>query len=301
MRFLRLRTSWIFISAFALSVLAGVSAPAAVRCEALFTSMSWTDSAAVRALVSKVQIQEAAWTARAGGDPIAAERIEQKLTEAMTREDVRANDNPYDFNQTLTPLGIGVTETYKLVLDSGLTVIFKPIPEDWKYTDAHGARAANIYAEVDAYKVDRALNLNVVPVTIERDVRDMHGSMQVWVQADASTPSAESMARLKLLDYLINNRDRHSENHLAYANRAVAIDHGLSFVPSLISEGNVPAPRLEELVLLPSMRDVYERLQTHLTPPVIQKMLQGRHSAKAVAEVLDRREKLLRRMYEAYR
>jgi hypothetical protein len=97
-----------------------------------------------------------------------------------------------------------------------------------------------------AYKLDRKLNLNIVPFTIMRDHPQLgKGSLQYFVRNTISPeeyriknnldfgnlsamPYPKELKSLWLLDYLIENMDRNSNWLVRSGGKIVAIDHAHS-------------------------------------------------------------------------
>ena len=89
--------------------------------------------------------------------------------------------------------------------------------------------STNPRAEVDAYRIDRELELGVVPVTVEREINGGKGSLQLWVEVELPRGENRRREEMKVLDYLIQNSDRQPRNILRSDGQVVAIDHGISF------------------------------------------------------------------------
>ncbi len=100
--------------------------------------------------------------------------------------------------------------------------------------------------EIAAYRLSRALGLQMVPPTVEREFRGDRGSCQLWVEnwSDLETvlkkklnpPGIKAAAFSRALclqrafDNLIYNVDRHQRNYLITEDwRMVLIDHSRSF------------------------------------------------------------------------
>lgn len=123
-------------------------------------------------------------------------------------------------------LGGGATRTYLVTLANGISGVFKPR----QYNPS-----ANMYSEAGAYCLDHLLNLDVVPCTVIRKVHFFRhaGSFQYFL-AHARLASTLDEARqdrpgaMLLLDFLIDNRDRHPGNYLYLdsLDKMVAIDNG---------------------------------------------------------------------------
>jgi len=119
--------------------------------------------------------------------------------------------------------------------------------------------------ERDAYRLDKALGLDVVPPTVIRRVRlkdsqdAVLGSLQLFIPREYALPfnkisreDREKYTRtidwqkIAVLDYLINNADRKDANMLAVTGSTpgvIAIDHGCSFCH--INNRDIMGPRLD--------------------------------------------------------
>jgi hypothetical protein len=103
--------------------------------------------------------------------------------------------------------------------------------------------------EIAAYRLSRALGLNMVPVTVEREFQGDRGSCQIWVEAwntmetifdkKLSPPGIKAMYNARNLclqrafDNLIYNVDRHQRNYIIMEDwRMILIDHSRSFATS---------------------------------------------------------------------
>jgi hypothetical protein len=100
--------------------------------------------------------------------------------------------------------------------------------------------------EIAAYRLSRALGLNMVPPTVEREFHGSRGSCQIWVDAwntletiikkKLNPPGIKAMYFARELclqrafDNLIYNVDRHQRNYLMMEDwRMILIDHSRSF------------------------------------------------------------------------
>jgi hypothetical protein len=137
----------------------------------------------------------------------------------------------------------GITQPYVLTLEKdGITqmALWKPIEglhkgfyENWRW-------------EIAAYRLDKHLDLNMIPPTVERRFWQTRGSLQLWVKAKMSlreknqgnyaVPQSEilrwnrMMCLQRAFDNLIANEDRHQGNYLITDDwRIVLIDHSRSF------------------------------------------------------------------------
>lgn len=100
--------------------------------------------------------------------------------------------------------------------------------------------------EIAAYRLSRALGLNMVPPTVERDFQGDRGSCQIWVDSwnnmetllkKKLTPPgikamyfARELCLQRAFDNLIYNVDRHQRNYLILEDwRLILIDHSRTF------------------------------------------------------------------------
>jgi hypothetical protein len=152
----------------------------------------------------------------------------------LTAEIVRAKD-----------IGEGITKPKRLYLKKGEV----EMSGCWK--DVKGEYLGNIEGwqyEIAAYRLDKLLNLNMIPPTVEREFEGKRGSFQFWITTPYSLlqimqekipmpttgPAAERISRAKYLtrafDSLIANADRTQQN-IRYTEdwRTILIDHSQSF------------------------------------------------------------------------
>ncbi len=139
-------------------------------------------------------------------------------------------------------VGRGVTKPQKVTLEyEG-----ERIDAIWKTLDRRpDARVSESWeAEVAAYRLSRALGLDMVPPTVARKIEGDQGSLQLWVDGyrlyaeaareggPATLSWSRQVARMKFFDELIDNPDRHAANYLVDEDwQLVMIDHSraLSF------------------------------------------------------------------------
>ncbi len=133
------------------------------------------------------------------------------------------------------PLGEGITKPYRVVLEHNgehVRAIWKPLSR------ARHGQLESYAAEIAAYRLSRALGLDMVPPTVERRFGRQAGSLQLWLE-DVVTyqavrgdyaPEARwplQIARMRFFDHLIDNPDRNTGNFLVdpEADRIYLIDH----------------------------------------------------------------------------
>ncbi len=141
------------------------------------------------------------------------------------------------------PVGEGVTRPVQLTLRSdgverraiwkNVTTAPGEVPDEWRF-------------EVAAYRMDKLLDLGMVPPTVEREFRGAKGSLQLWVDTafsllnvvEKNIPIPEAARALteerkyltRAFDGLIANEDRTQQN-VRYTSdwRTILIDHSRAF------------------------------------------------------------------------
>ena len=136
-------------------------------------------------------------------------------------------------------IGTGVTNPSRAYFAPGgpfESMAFKPIREGMT-----GGYIESYKAEIAAYEIDKLLELNMVPPTIERRVKNDRGSAIMWVSPTKSfkemggVPAAppryfesfnRQVVKAKMFDNLIGNRDPNLGNWLVDpAWNLILIDH----------------------------------------------------------------------------
>jgi len=146
-------------------------------------------------------------------------------------------------------LGHGITRPKRVTLEREgvrLRAIFKDVSHNEKRMGNTVVEFADHwYNEVAAYRLDRLLDLQVVPVTVEREIEGKRGSLQFWVEGliNWRTVTEQGLEPgdwcsmepqyqlLKVFDALIYNLDRTQEN-LTFLKSdwiLVLIDHSRTF------------------------------------------------------------------------
>ncbi len=174
-------------------------------------------------------------------------------------------------------LGRGITKPKRVVLErDGIQVwaIFK----DVRYKEQRMGITIIEFAdhwrnEVAAYKLDRLMGLEAVPVTVERGVGGRRGSLQFWVHGLVTWRTVFEAGKvpgnwcemrpqyqvLKVFDALVHNLDRTQEN-LAFEKsdwKLILIDHSRTFAarPKILDK-----IESEFLVVTPAMAKRLEAL-----------------------------------------
>lgn len=149
-------------------------------------------------------------------------------------------------------LGTGITNPQKLTLDNGkfqFHACFKTVNERkqglTKMATGHEVDFKDSWMfEVAAYELDKLLNLNMVPVTVERFYNGKRGSLQLWIEnamtererkeKNLEAVNAKDWNRqifkVRLFDRLIYNIDRNLGNLLITPDWKIwMIDHSRCF------------------------------------------------------------------------
>jgi hypothetical protein len=179
-----------------------------------------------RVLYEQRQLQELVWAAQNAGHPQVASLVRDILQTLLERDSVVSMENS---------LG-GSTEVYLVKFSSGIQGVFKPRVEDWKIKPSSDGGPANYRAEIAASKLDDLLDIRAVPLTIERQIGDQRGSLQVFLSDSPSLHvhwgrifEFRRLNEIVILDILTGNIDRGAKNMLIWNDQLVAIDNGMGF------------------------------------------------------------------------
>lgn len=174
-------------------------------------------------------------------------------------------------------LGEGITKPKKVTLSKAGTTVHAV----FKYFESGNERQASAREpldryehEVAAYKLDRLLGLNLVPVSVKRQIDGQSGVLQLWIPNlinyramqdenvvyDGFCDYNRQRQMLDVFDYLIYNEDRNQSNITFTSDdwQLWAIDHTRTFS----SETKRPKMlRKADLSLTPEFRQRLEQLQ----------------------------------------
>jgi hypothetical protein len=172
--------------------------------------------------------------------------------------------------------------------------------------------------EIAAYRLDRFLGLNMVPVTVERSYAEKRGSLQLWAKSKMSykkvldgapknvdqPPSGlkgvlfnRGVFLQRAFDNLIANEDRHANNLLLTEDwRIILIDHSRSFRTS---------PKFVETLLYTETSRTHPGTMTALPEAFVEKLkaltaerlreiAESYLTDKEIAAVLVRRDLILK-------
>lgn len=204
-------------------------------------------------------------------------------------------------------LDAGVTQPQRVTLRKDgveLRAVFKHLSTDFGKVDRRQALDVTDHFEYEiaAYRLDRLLGLDMIPVTVPRTIDGRRGILQFWIdgsinlrtmlekkiQPDGWCDAEPQYNLMNVLDVLIHNTDRTQESALFTRDwTLVLIDHSLAF------RTHLKRPRLlymGELQLPPALA---ERLGT-LDAAQLQQALSPRLQKRQIEAILKRRDQLLR-------
>ena len=193
----------------------------------------------------------------------------------------------------LEDVPIGVTKPQRAVFEPGGLVrraAWKPLAPSYR----RGFRES-YKAEIAAYKLDRLLELNMVPPVIERKMSRINGAMIYWIENtkpwDVKNPPTSSdpewsrrVGRMRLFDQLILNIDRNAGN-LLYDDdwHLFLIDHSRAFTERKDIKGPAVPARID--------RELWNRIEA-LTPEQWQAALGEWLSKGELTALLARRDRI---------
>ncbi len=156
---------------------------------------------------------------------------------------------------------IGVTKPQRATLEgSPMRFAWKPLPPG--YTKGF---MESYKAEIAAYKLDRMLELHMVPPIVERNLQGKNGAAVLWVEntrgwSVTKPPQGPEpkwsiqLTRMKMFDQLIANIDRNQGNLLYDSDwHLFLIDHSRAFINKKDLKGLAPLGRVD--------RELWKKMQ----------------------------------------
>lgn len=147
---------------------------------------------------------------------------------------------------------IGVTKPQRATLENGSRFAWKPIRPGYSKGFMESYKA-----EVAAYKLDRMLDMHMVPPIVERKLDGLTGAAVLWVEntkgwSVAAPPQgpepmwSRQLTRMKMFDLLIANIDRNQGNLIYDADwHLFLIDHSRAFIDKKDLKNLAPLGRVD--------------------------------------------------------
>ena|GEM_PF-5379575 len=216
--------------------------------------------------------QGAIWNLRERGQTADANRLEEHLRQVLMTEDIKQVAEIIE--------GKGISTSYFVKFQNNIVAVMKE-DDDGKVKNAYRFEVAN-------FILDRLLGLNMVPVTVHRQIEGINYSLQLFYNpTDLYAPGAENTDYAKrysdliLFDSLNINVDRPEDKNIVRGEdgRLVAIDHTRTFMHSIDKIYFSPAiaskvsPELHRAVLELRPERVQEALAPYLNEQEISDLL----------------------------
>lgn len=147
---------------------------------------------------------------------------------------------------------IGVTKPQRATLENGSRFAWKAIKPGLNkgYMESYKS-------EIAAYKLDRMLDMHMVPPVAERNIEGKYGAAVYWVEKTTGWSVAKppqgpepmwsrQLTRMKMFDLLVANIDRNQGNLIYDADwHLVLIDHSRAFINKKDLKGLAPLGRVD--------------------------------------------------------
>lgn len=152
----------------------------------------------------------------------------------------------------LEDVPIGVTKPQRATLENGSRFAWKPLRPGYNkgYMESYKS-------ELAAYKLDRMLDLHMVPPIVERSMEGKTGAAVFWIEntkgwSVAKPPQGPEpmwslqLTRMKMFDLLIANIDRNQGNLIYDSDwHLFLIDHSRAFIDKKDLKGLAPLGRVD--------------------------------------------------------
>jgi hypothetical protein len=147
----------------------------------------------------------------------------------------------------------GVTKPQRATLEDGVHFAWKPLTPGYNkgYMESYKS-------EIAAYKLDRMLEMHMVPPIAERTIQGKNGAAVFWVDnvrgwsvehpPQGPEPGwSKQLTRMKMFDLLIANIDRNQGNLIYDADwHLFLIDHSRAFIDKKDLKGLAPLGRVDK-------------------------------------------------------
>jgi hypothetical protein len=229
--------------------------------------------------------------------------LRDKWEEFLRTAEVTGQDQPFSDREAVTKPWVitlekdGVTKKAIWKNPEGR---MKGFLENWRW-------------EIAAYHLDKYLNLNMVPPTVERRFQENLGSCQLWIDSMMSlkhkvenkvkTPSYKifywnrALYMQRVFDNLIANEDRHQNQYLITEDwRMILIDHSRSFrTAKKFTKKLIYDEKYKEgptFIMKEIPKDLYEKLKT-LSTDVIKEVVGEYLTDEEIEATLTRRDLII--------
>lgn len=203
--------------------------------------------------------------------------------------------------QKMEDVPIGITKPQRATLETGQRFAWKPIRPGYNKGFMESYKA-----EIAAYKLDRMLDLHMVPPIVERKVSGLTGAAVYWVENtkgwSVETPPkgpepswSQQLTKMKMFDLLIANLDRNQGNLLYDSDwHLFLIDHSRAFIDKKDLKNMTPLGRVDrqlwEKMKALTMDDLNRGLEEWVGKAEKKAMLARRDiMAKNIAEMIKAR------------
>ena len=152
----------------------------------------------------------------------------------------------------LEDVPIGVTKPQRATVENGSRFAWKPLRPGYNKGFMESYKS-----EIAAYKLDRMLDMHMVPPVVERNMDGKNGAAVYWIENTSSWSIAKppqgpepgwslQLTRMKMFDLLIANIDRNQGNLIYDADwHLFLIDHSRAFIDKKDLKNLAPLGRVD--------------------------------------------------------